>query len=155
MQSTFDQQYGVPDYYLQSPTNEFEYWLRTPWKAIGSVALQLGRIAIISADYEYMDYSEASMDSRSTDYDLLDQNDRIREIYTAAHNIRLGAELHLGPMYLRGGASYYDSPYKKTEINGESSYITLNGGLGFRSEKVFFDLAYAIRLNDYQYRLYI
>jgi len=155
MQSTFDPQYNMGEIYEASPTNEFDYWLRTPWKAIGSVAVQLGRIAIISADYEYMDYSEANMDSRSTDDDLLDQNDRIKEIYTAAHNLRAGAEIHLGPMYLRGGASFYDSPYKSTEVNSDSWIITYNGGLGFRSEKVFFDLACSLRMNDYHYWLYV
>ncbi|MFC2098413.1 OmpP1/FadL family transporter [Bacteroidota bacterium] len=152
MQSIFD---NGDEYYLDSPTNEFDYWLRTPWKAIGSVAVQLGRVAIISADYEYMDYRKMNMDSRNTDDDLLDQNDRIQEIYSAAHNIRAGAELHLGPMYLRGGASYYDSPFRKTEANGDSYSITLNGGLGFRSNNVFFDLAYAHRLNEYKYWLYV
>ena len=124
-------------------------------KAIGSVALQLGRVAIISADYEYMDYSEASMDSRTTNYDLLDQNDRINDIYKAAHNIRLGAELQLGPMYLRGGAAYWDSPYKKSMENGDSYYVSVNGGLGFRSEHVFFDLAYSLRVNENKYWLYL
>ena len=127
----------------------------TPWKAIGSVALQLGRIAFVSADYEYMDYGEANMDSRSTDYSLLDQNDRIQEILSAAHNLRAGAELHLGPMYLRGGAAFYDSPFNKGEINSEAWHITLNGGIGFRSENMFFDLAYALRRNDYHYYLYV
>ncbi len=155
MQSTFDPQYVMSDYYLRSPTNEFEYLLRTPGKVIGSAAVQLGRVAILSADYEYMDYSKANMDSRPTDYKLLAQNDSIRKFYTAAHNLRVGAEVHLGPMYLRGGGSFYDSPYKKSEENGESWYVTLNGGLGFRSENVFFDLAYSCRLNDYNYWLYI
>ncbi len=153
--STFDDA-DLSDIYERSPLNEFEYWLRTPYKAIGSVAFQLGRVAIISADYEYMDYSEANFDSRgATDYTLLDQNDRIKEVLTAAHNIRAGAELHLGPMYLRGGASFYDSPYKSTEINNENWNITVNGGLGFRSKNVFFDLAYSMRVQEYTYYLYI
>ena len=157
MESSFDPDSKNFEYagYYGSPNNEFQYWLRTPWKAIGSVAVQLGRMALISADYEYMDYSEANMDSRSTDYDLLDQNDRIRAIYTAAHNVRLGGELHLGPMYLRGGAAFYDSPYKSTEINHEAWHISYSGGLGFRSENVFFDLAYVLRTTEYNYWLYI
>ncbi len=154
MSSTFDDA-NVSDRFERSPLNYFEYWLRTPYKAIGSVAFQLGRVAIISADYEYMDYGNATFDSRATDYDLLDQNDRIKAILKAAHNIRAGAELHLGPMYLRGGASFYDSPYRSTEINNENWNITVNGGLGFRSKNVFFDLAYSMRVQEYNYYLYI
>jgi hypothetical protein len=155
MSSTFDDA-NVADLFERSPVNQFDYWLRTPYKAIGSVAVQLGRIALISAEYEYMDYSEANFDSRGiTDYDLLYQNDRIKEVLSSAHNVRAGAELHLGPMYLRGGASFYDSPYKSTEINAESWNISFSGGLGFRSKNVFFDLAYSIRQQDYHYYLYI
>jgi hypothetical protein len=103
-----------------------------------------------------MDYSEANYDTRGiTDYSLLDQNDRIKEVLSAAHNVRAGGELHLGPMYLRAGASFYDSPYKSTEVNAEAWNITYNGGLGFRSKNVFFDLAYSLRHQNYKYYLYI
>ncbi len=142
-------------YNLQSPVNEFEYWLRTPYKLIGSVGIQLGKLAILSADYEYVDYRKANMDSHSTDYSLLDQNDRIRAILDVAHNLRAGAEVHLGPMYLRGGASFYGSPYQEGEVNEDAWHVALSGGLGFRSENVFFDLAYAVRMNEYRYYLYI
>jgi hypothetical protein len=152
MSTTFD---NADEYFQESPVNHFEYWLRTPYKAIASVGVQLGRLALVSADYEYMNYGNANFDSRSTDYALLDQNDRIEAILSAAHNVRAGAELHLGPMYLRGGAAFYDSPYKSTEENAEAWHVSLSGGLGFRSKKVFFDLAFVHRMNDYQYWLYL
>jgi hypothetical protein len=158
MSSTFDDNTGEPEYFEPSPINNFEYWLRTPYKAIGSVAVQLGKLAIISADYEYMDYRLANFDSRATDYGLLDQNDRIHNVLKSASNIRAGAEVHLGPMYLRTGASFYGSPYRSIIENGKNSdawNIIMSGGLGFRSNKVFFDLSYARRVSDYQYWLYI
>ena len=155
MSSTFDEEEGEPEYFEGSPVNQFEYWLRTPYKAIGSVAFQIGRIAMIGVDYEYMDYRKANMDSRVSDYSLLDVNDRIQNVYSIAHNIRLGAELHLGPIYLRGGTAFYDSPFNSKEVNKEARTITYSGGLGFRSKNVFFDLAYSLRTNDYQYYLYI
>ncbi|MEE9460930.1 MAG: hypothetical protein V3V53_03815 [Bacteroidales bacterium] len=63
-----------------SPVNQFEYWLRTPYRAIGSVAFQVGRIAMIDVDYEYVDYRHANMDSRVSDYNLLDVNDRLQNV---------------------------------------------------------------------------
>ena len=155
MQSTFDEGTGEPDYFERSPVNQFEYWLRTPYRAIGSVAFQIGRVAMIGVDYEYMDYRQANMDSRVSDYSLLDVNDRIQNIYSVAHNVRAGAELHMGPMYLRAGAAFYDSPYKSTEVNAEAWNFIYSGGLGFRSKSIFFDLAYSLRTQDYQYYLYI
>lgn len=155
MASTFDPQYEMGRIYWDSPTNEFDYWLRTPFKFIGSAAVQLGRLAIISADYEYMDYRKANFDSRGTDYELLDQNDRIRKIFKPAHNLRAGAEVHLGPMYLRAGTFFYGSPYSVQEENHDSWQVGLSGGIGFRSENVFFDLAFVQRMNEYHYWLYL
>ncbi len=155
MSSTFDEGTGEPEYFERSPVNQFEYWLRTPYRAIGSVAFQVGRIAMIDVDYEYVDYRHANMDSRVSDYNLLDVNDRIQNVYSVAHNLRAGAELHLGPMYLRAGAAFYDSPFNSEEVNAEAWNIIYSGGLGFRGKSVFFDMAYSLRTNDYQYYLYI
>jgi hypothetical protein len=153
--STWDESTGWSSIYEQSPVNQSEYWLRTPYRAIGSVAFQVGRVAMIGVDYEFMDYRQANMDSRVSDYNLLDMNDRIRNIYTVAHNVRAGGEVLLGPMYLRAGAAFYDSPYKSTEVNAEAWNMIYSGGLGFRSKRIFFDMAYSYRTNDYQYYLYI
>jgi hypothetical protein len=156
MSSTFDEVTGEPDYFERSPVNQFEYWLRTPFRAIGSVAFQVGRMGMIGLDYEFMDYRQANMDTRGvTDYSLMDVNDKIQNIYSVAHNLRAGAELHLGPMYLRAGAAFYDSPFNSKEVNAEAWNMIYSGGLGFRGKSVFFDLAYSLRTNDHQYYLYI
>lgn len=155
MYATFDEGTGEPEYYEQSPYNQSEYWLRTPYRAIASVAFQVGKVALIGVDYEYLDYRHASMDSRGSDYSLLDMNDRIQHVYSSAHNLRAGAELHVGPMYLRAGVAYYDSPFKSTEVNADAWNMVYSGGFGFRSKRVFFDMAYALRTNDYRYYLYI
>jgi hypothetical protein len=155
MSSTFDENTGEPDYFERSPVNQFEYWLRTPYRAIGSVAFQVGKVAMIGVDYEFMDYRQANMDSRVSDYNLLDVNDRIQNVYSVAHNLRAGAEFHLGPMYLRAGAAFYDSPFNSREVNAEAWNLIYSGGFGFRSQRIFFDMAYAYRTNDYRYYLYI
>jgi hypothetical protein len=155
MSSTFDEDTGEPEYFESSPVNHFEYWLRTPYRAIGSVAVQLGKVGMIGVDYEFMDYRKANMDSRVSDYNLMDVNNRIQNIYSVAHNLRAGAEAHLGPMYLRAGVAFYDSPFKSTEVNAEAWNMIYSGGLGFRGKNVFFDMAYTYRTNDYRYYLYI
>ena len=58
-------------------------------------------------------------------------------------------------MYLRAGAAFYDSPFNDKEVNAEAWNIIYSGGLGFRGKSVFFDLAYSLRTNDYQYYLYL
>jgi hypothetical protein len=155
MSSTFDQGTGEPDYFERSPVNQFEYWLRTPYKAIGSVAFQVGKVAMIGVDYEFMDYRKANMDSHTSDYSLLDVNDRIQNIYSVANNFRAGAELHLSPMYLRAGVAFYDSPFNSKEVNAEAWNMIYSGGFGFRSKSIFFDMAYSYQTNESQYYLYI
>ncbi len=156
MSSTFDAGTNEPDYFEKSPVLQSEYWLRTPFKAIGSVAFQVGKVAMIGLDYEFMDYRQANMDSKGvTDYSLLDVNDKIQNVFSVAHNLRAGAELHFGPMYLRAGAAFYDSPFNSKEVNAEAWNMVYSGGLGFRGKSVFFDLAYSLRTNNYEYYLYI
>jgi len=140
----------------RSPVLQSEYWLRTPYKAIGSVAFQVGKVAMIGVDYEFMDYRKANMDNRGvTDYALMDVNDRIQNVFSVAHNLRAGAEVNLGPMYLRGGAAFYDSPFNSKEVNAEAWSMIYSGGLGFRGKSLFFDMAYSLQTTDYQYYLYI
>ena len=153
MQTTFDN--GEEIFEESENILLSEYKLRTPYRAIGSVAIQIPRLAIFSVDYEFVDYASASFESRSSEFSLLDMNDRIRDIYKISHNLRAGVEFHLGPMYLRGGLQYYDSPYKQGEVNENAYSLGFSGGLGFRSEKVFFDVAYAMRNEEYKYYLYL
>ncbi len=155
MSSTFDEDTGEPDYFERSPVNQFEYWLRTPYRIIGSVGLQVGKLAMIDVDYEFMDYRQANMDSRVSDYNLLNVNDKIQNVYSVAHNLRAGAEFLLGPMYLRAGVAFYDSPFNPEQVNADAWSMMYSGGFGFRSKTIFFDMAYAYRTNEYLYYLYI
>ncbi len=152
MQTHFD---NNDEYYAQSDINAFDYMLQTPFKVIGSVAVQLPKLAIVSLDYEWLDYTRASFDSKGNDFDLLEMNDRIDEVFKVAHNLKIGAEVHLGPMYLRGGFACYGSPYKSGEVNANLKNLIYSGGVGFRSEHVFFDMAYSVRNDEYSHYLYL
>ena len=152
METTFDNYDTDPK---QSPINEFEYKLRTPYKFIGSVAVQLPKLAIFSLDYEMTDYTRAHFDSKGTDLGLLAMNEKINAVFRVTHNLRAGAEVHLGPLYLRGGYARYGSPYKNTEVNEKMDFNVYSGGIGFRSERIFIDMAYSMRSSQYDYYLYL
>jgi hypothetical protein len=152
MRTLYDNQ---DTYFEQSPINDFDYHLRTPFKFIGSVAFQLPKLAVFSLDYEMIDYTSAHFSSKVTDLDLLDKNDIINEVFKTAHNLRAGVELHMGPLYLRGGYALYGSPYKDSDVNADMNFSVYSGGVGFRSESIFFDLAYAVRHGEYSYYQYL
>ncbi len=149
MDATFD---ADPATNERALLNTFDYSLRTPFRAIGSVAIQIPRLAVISVDYEYIDYTSTYMDSR--DYSFIDENQSIKNIYKPSSNIRAGAEVHFGALYLRGGVAFYGSPFESNEINSDAYDMLASGGIGFRSENVFFDMGYSVRFNESTYYMY-
>ncbi len=131
--------------------NEYTYELYTPFRVVTSVAFVVARYGIISADYEYVDYSRARL--RGEDYNFDTENDVIKSSYFAGHNLRLGTEIRLAPMYLRGGVSYYGSPYSKL-FDDKGAIKGYSFGLGLKSENVYVDLAFNHSFYDNDYQLY-
>ncbi len=150
LRGTFD---AVSETSEQSPLNTFDYWLRAPYRAIGSVGIQIPKIATINIDYELVDYSTMNMNSGYSE-DFIDVNQNIRNIYKLTSNLRAGAEVVIKPFYLRAGLAFYGSPYMD-DIPGVNTYTMLySGGFGFRSEKFFFDFGAVNIHNEYKYDLY-
>lgn len=148
--TSWDRNSGLQDDYLSSGLFSKEYTLRTPYRASVSAAVVLGKLAIISAEYEYADYSASDLDSPG--YNFWDENITIAEDFRAAHNIKAGAELNLKPFFARAGVQYYSNPYAD-ERNG-SDIMVYSGGLGIRTGQTFIDFAYALSTKTELYGLY-
>jgi hypothetical protein len=135
---------------VSSPNGNYEYKLQTPGKAIGSIALLFANRGLISADYEYIDYSGAKL--RAGDYGFYDENSAIKDNYTSVGNLRLGTEWRVGLMQVRGGYSNYGSPFK-SGVN-DAKLQTYSAGFGFRAEAYYFDAAFAWSKSTSDYYLY-
>jgi len=146
MKSTLD----IGSFSAESPQGNFDYTLTTPMRAIGSLAIQIGQYGTISADYEFVDYSEARLRSKS--YKYFDENDIIQNKYTATNNLRFGAEAALGLFSIRAGYAIYGSPYKSNINDGKKTYIT--GGFGIMDKNYFVDFAYVYSTSTEDYYLY-
>ena len=133
-----------------SPNGRFDYELTTPMRAIGSLAFIIGKYGLISADYEYVDYSEAKF--RSDYYSFFYENNNIRKKFTSTGNLRVGTEWRLDMLSLRGGYSLYGNPFKSGINDGEQSSFSF--GLGFREKNFFIDLAYVRTISSEDYYLY-
>jgi long-subunit fatty acid transport protein len=129
--------------------NEYSYELYTPMRLVVSTALVFAKIGIISADYEFLNYSKARL--RAEDYDFEFENNRINSMYSNGHNLRLGAEIKLAPVYLRGGISYYGSPDNNNSFSEIKSY---SFGIGLRTRNVFVDFGFNHSYNENLYRMY-
>ena len=137
-------------YTADSPKGSFEYSLTTPFRAIGSIAFLFGQHGLLSADYEYVNYSDASLHSVNDEF--IDVNDNINNSYRGAGNLRVGTEWSIDIFKIRGGFALYDSPYKTTVNDGRKMYFT--GGFGFREQNYFVDLAYIYGKYTENYYLY-
>lgn len=134
----------------RSPYGSYDYRLETPWKALGSMSVIIGQRALLSAEYEFMDYSKSKL--RGPGYSFYDVNYSIQNKYKATHYIRGGTEIRFGQLSARGGGGYGTSPFAENINDGSSFFYSL--GFGFRDKNFFFDLAYVQTFSKEDYYLY-
>ncbi len=156
MSSSFDtpDEYGDYDYDASFPYYNtsviYEYDLKTPFKAMGNLAVFFGPFGLLSFDYEFVDYSTAKL--RGLDYDFDFENEAISNKYRATHNFRLGTEWRYANFAFRGGYAMYQSPFANNINDGaRSSY---SAGLGYRMNDFFIDFAWTHMKSSEEYYIY-
>ena len=120
------------------------YRMSTPWRYNLSAASIIGNFAMVDVDLEIVDFSSGNIMPLDT-YDI--ENEDISAILKTAVNLKGGAEIRLGPVYLRGGVAFYGNPYNKNEFDDKirdtfKSTISYSGGIGFRNRDFYMDAAY-------------
>ncbi len=137
----------------ESPSGNYNYTIRTPMRVTGSVAVVVGKFALISAEYEMVDYSDGKL--KSTDYNFFDENAQVRMKYKAASNIRAGVEMKFVPFSVRAGMGYYGSPYNP-QVNNEVARLYITGGVGYRdpNDAFYVDLGFVSQRYTENYFFY-
>lgn len=127
------------------------YDFETPSRLILSGAYLFGKKAVLSVDYELIDYSNAEFSDDSND-NFLETNQVISNSYQSTANLRIGTEYRLTPnMSLRAGYARIGDPYKS---NYDEGYNTYSGGLGIKEGNFFFDIAYQYKQYHEDFVLY-
>lgn len=123
--------------YVQDTAQIFNYSLNTPYRAIVSGAVLFKQYGFITADLEYVGYSAMKYDY-GVGYETSSAriNDVLRNTYTNAINVRVGAEAKLKDFAIRGGLAMYGSPYKN---NSSAGRTILSGGVGYRAKNWYLD----------------
>ncbi len=135
-------------YESSSPNGNFNYSLVTPWRVVGSAALLFKKYGFLSMDYEFVDYSASyfNFNSGSTSDKEFEntQNNLINAKYTAAGNLRLGAEAVLDIFRLRAGYAMFGSPFKSgVGVEGfNNAFNNVSAGFGFRENDFYLDFAF-------------
>jgi hypothetical protein len=148
MQSTFTN--SEWNSFQASPMGYYDYQLTTPFRAMGSLAFILGHYGLISADYEYVNYSQARLNSTYDDYNTVE--DQIRSDYKSWGNLRFGTEWRVQDFRIRGGFAYFSNPYTHGKNNSERFQVS--GGVGYRTKHFFTDVTYVWSKMTQDYYLY-
>jgi hypothetical protein len=131
----------------------FQYKLKTPFRYQGGVAFFFNKIGLISADVEMLDYANNRLSAGGEFSDFgATENAVIENIYQSAINTRFGAEVKAGPISIRAGYANYGDPFKSSAVDGSRTFIT--GGLGYRYEQYYVDLAFVNQQYTSQYTPY-
>ncbi len=143
-------------YEQKNNPSRYNYALTTPFRVTTGIALQIKKIALISADYEFIDYGIAKFSETGDGWDYGKKNQAIKSTLGSATNFRLGAEVRLSRIYLRGGYGYYGKAFRQSDddINRNLDYNSLSFGAGFREQNVFIDFGYVNLSNPQKYILY-
>jgi hypothetical protein len=120
----------------------YNYALATPFRVLAGVAVQVKKIALISADYEFVDYGMARFSQTGDGYDYYEKNLQIKNSLNSTNNFRIGGELRLNKLYLRSGYGYYGKVFRPEEDNADLVYNSLSFGAGFREQNLSIDFAY-------------
>ena len=145
---------GSDPYVSSNDPMRFSYALVTPFRVLTGIGVQIKKFALLSADYEFVDYSTARFFNSGDTYDYSDKNDNIKNTLGSASNIRLGAEFRISKLYLRTGYGYYGKAFRPGEDNENLDYRSLSFGTGFREQNISIDFAYTRYNNAQKYVMY-
>jgi Outer membrane protein transport protein (OMPP1/FadL/TodX) len=141
-------------YESSNTPSRYSYALATPFHVLTGVAVQIKKFALLSADYEYVDYSTARFSETGDGYDFSAKNLEIKNNLKSTNNIRFGAEFRLSNVYLRTGYGFYGKPFKSGQDNANLEYNTLSFGAGIREQNISIDFAYTNYKYSQNYFLY-
>ncbi len=148
----FTDDINVDGLIAESPESEFEYSLRTPWRALAGISTvyKAGKLrGFFTGEVEYVNYTNSSFNLTVNSTDPTDQffeddlNGEISDQLTQTINVRLGTELALSKFRVRVGAGLLQAPFEDSNLADVD--IQLNGGLGWRENKWYVDLAISTR----------
>lgn len=132
----------------------YNYALTTPFRALAGVTYQFKKFALLSVDYEFVDYSTARFSETGDNYDYSEKNLEIKNTLKPTSNLRVGGEFRMDKFYFRGGYGYYGKVFELGEENDNMYHRSLSLGIGFREQNINIDLGFTNLWNDQNYILY-
>lgn len=127
------------------------YNLNTPLKIGGGATYFFGKNGFVSADVDWVDYSQARLNSN--DFNEGPDNEAIKSIYTSTVNYRFGVEYKINTFRLRGGYAHFGDPIANS--NYDRSTKQISGGVGIKLNNFTIDLTILNRKFNSLYTSYV
>ena len=166
---------SIPAY--SSPEDEWTYSLSMPFRFNVGAAYSFGSLAVLSADYELVNYSQARYGTASGDYGQIpdymnDANLDIRDVLGASHQLRAGLEIKpVAALSLRAGYNFTTTGQKNfidyyvddkgyvqvllTPLTKEEKLAqaksSVSAGVGYAFGSFFMDAAFRARFVPKEY----
>jgi len=136
-------------YNENSPVGGYEYLIITPSRTTLSSSFLMGKLAVISADLEIVDYSKGTLKANSDSwlsdgYDFASENEIVEELYTQSYKTRVGLEMRVAEDWrVRFGGSFETSPYSSIEIlTSNPTRLSASFGGEYRSGDYYMGFAW-------------
>jgi hypothetical protein len=137
-------------YMANSPEGHFDYQLNTPFKANASIAFIIGKVALITGEYEMVDYKGARLKATTETFNK--ENRAIEYTLTFQSNVSAGFEIKIKQFALRAGYTFSSNPYA-SKVYG-SNRQAISGGVGVKFDRYFLDASYSYVMSKDKYYLY-
>jgi hypothetical protein len=135
---------GREDYY--------EYQIITPQRLTASGSIIVGKLLIINADYEMVDYTRGRLQAKDGQTDFATANSTNKQVYGIGQNYKAGIEVCGKYTRIRAGYALLGSPFKEEYVSKENGLKQLiSAGFGWVYDNAyFFDFAVSSRIGkDY------
>ncbi|WP_304516384.1 OmpP1/FadL family transporter [Cecembia rubra] len=125
--------------------------LTTPMRFSAGATYFFGKNGFITADIDFLDYSNNSI--RSRDFSPAEDNREIRALFGQTFNYRVGGEYRFDIWRIRGGYALYGDPFANP-AGFDRSMQQITGGFGMRLDKFYVDFAFINSSFDQLYSSY-
>jgi hypothetical protein len=158
------------NYSMSTPVAESTYHIQGPLELNTGIAFILGKVGLLSVDYNLTDYSAMTLrDDNGSKSAFSEENTGISNILAKSQSLKIGAEVKLNENFsIRGGyglvtTATNDNAKKLLALNTtrtDTEYFTdklthyYSTGLGYREGNWFFDLAYTRKEAPQDYYAY-
>ncbi len=140
-----------------SPDGVFNYKIRTPWKVSGNVGYLFGKKGFVSADVDYVDYTQMNFQFETDKAAENKINQSIANSFQPAINLRVGAEYAMDIFRFRAGIATLGLPQKGFEDRSYFANATkmYTFGAGIRENNFYADLGYQVAQSNYTDKPYL